>query len=265
MQQSAQIDKELESAFRALQLNEEVGLKDILAGWEDFAEELSQGPCDLNPSEFCLKIATTRHLLEVVLEPVSAHARESLKQACAAADTKFQAATVDLIHPLADEEGEPLWYLLRGPKALSQEGEPQLWSYYFGTQTEFTPDQIKELDALSHEICDDDQMGFLELLQYWKELVVTIENGYDDVRQEYELDLWHSRGNLDQIVDALTGTLQEQVKACLQPWDERFQKSSREVELAEDSEMPDDAPKLLKRIPLRFDLSDEEIQDWMDA
>lgn len=265
MQNNAQIAGELETAFKGLQLNEEVHLADILARWQEFAKELAAGPCVLTPTEFCLRIATSRHLLEVILEPVSAEAQTALKQACAAADSTFQAATLDLIHPLADEEGEPLWYLLRGPKAIAPEGEQELWDYYVGNTSPFSATQVEQLDALSHEICDDDQMGFLELLQYWKELVVTVEDGYDDVRQEFELDLWHSRGNLDQIVEALELPLQDQVKAVLAPWDKRFEAASREIELDEDSEMPEDAPILLSRVPLRFNLPEEELQDWMDA
>lgn len=251
----APIKAELEAAFKELLLSEEVKLEDILAKWVEWTENIG-GPCSLTPSAFALQLAISRHLLALVAQSVGDPARDALEDALLASDERFKEATVELERPLADEGGDRIWYLSRGPQDLTPEASPELWAYYFAKEDPFEGLELELLDATTREVCDDEDASFLELLQSWKELVANIEAGYDDELDEYEQDLWHTRGNLAQVVLAQEG-IAPRLEEILAPWDERFKNATVEVEVeSSDEDEEEEGLPLLNRVPKRFEGSE---------
>jgi hypothetical protein len=251
----APISAELENAFKELLLSEEVKLADVLAKWVEWTSTMG-GPCSLSPSAFALQLAISRHLLALVAQSVGDPARDCLEEAMRESDERFKEATVELVRPLADEGDGPIWYLARGPIAVSPEASPELWTYYFASDDAFEGVELELLDATTREVCDDEAASFLELLQSWKELVANIEAGYDDELDEYEQDLWHTRGNLEQVLLAQEG-IAPRLEEILAPWDERFTKATVEVEVESDDEDDDgEGIPLLNRVPKRFEGSE---------
>jgi hypothetical protein len=268
MQNALELNEELETAFQTILPNDQVDLEDVVAKWKAFTAQIQSGPCPLTPEDFCLQIAISRNLLELVLESVDESSQGLLLSAIEETDAAYRQATIELKFPLAQEEETPRWYLLRGPQAFAPEAHPELWDFYVGKSNGLDEDQLAELDEAARSVCEDEQATVTEILQHWKEFVVNVERGYDNLPDEYELGVWQGRGNLEQIRMDVSEPVGAALEAILAPWDVRFEKATRVVLLdPEEDEDADseDEPAFLRRAPLKFRLGEEELQAWMDA
>jgi hypothetical protein len=257
------MSEELETQFQSLVPSEEVTFELILGKWDEFTAQAEAGPCHLTPEEYSLQIAISRHLIDLVSGAVSEETRKVVSDRIAKTDEAFKAATRSLAKPLAEEEATPPWYLLRGPKAVTAEACPELWDFYFGNPSGLTAEQLAELDAATKTVCEDDLATFSEILQYWKEFVVNVERGYDNLPDEYAMSLWQGRGNLEQIRLEISEELATALDTILDPWDLRFAKATRESEHEEiEGEEEEESPDILRRVPVRFRLRDEDLSEW---
>jgi hypothetical protein len=263
MENAAQLNIELETAFQEILPNDQVELEDVVAKWKAFTAQIQSGPCPLTPEDFCLQIAISRNLLELVSESVPEASKSLLLQSIKEFDDAYRAATVELKLPLAQEEETPRWYLMRGPKEFTTEAFPELWDFYLGRSAGFTPEQLELLDETARMVCEDELATVSEILQHWKEFVVNVERGYDNLPDEFELAVWQGRGNLEQIRMDVSEPVAAVLETILTPWDLRFEKATRNIPLEDDDE-EEDEPGFLHRKPLRFRLNDDDLAEWMD-
>lgn len=253
---------ELEKIFQELIPNDEIGFEDVVERWMGFVAKIAAEPCGLTPEAYSMEVSITRHLLEMVGDSASPTAKAALTETLAQADAVYRKSTDALKNRLADMGEKTPWYLLLGPKKVSSEGHPDLWSFYQGSHEGFSAEQLTELDALAGQVLEEEGISFLEILQYWRELVVNVEAGYDNNTEEYDFDLWQSRHVIEEVLLVAPDSVRDALLKVVSPWDDRFRVATRDIPEDSDRHTQENEAWFLKRIPREFRLESDELDEW---